>query len=70
MLLNIVKLITLLPGSSYFSKKHYRNLTIPFLSLKNLTFCLLESSFFGKWISEKYFPMFGSVMENKLENTF
>jgi hypothetical protein len=31
---------------------------------------LLESEFWGKWIPEKYFPMFGSVMENKLENTF
>ncbi|KAJ6860947.1 hypothetical protein NC651_037128 [Populus alba x Populus x berolinensis] len=33
--------------------------------------CLLESSFFSE--SEfrgNYFPMFGSVMENKLENTF
>jgi hypothetical protein len=38
--------------------------------------CLLESSFFlesefwGKWIPGKYFPIFGSVMKNKLENTF
>jgi len=43
--------------------------------------CLLESSFllesefrekwiFGKWISRKYFSIFGSVIENKLENTF
>jgi hypothetical protein len=24
----------------------------------------------GKWISEKYFLIFSSVMENKLENTF
>jgi hypothetical protein len=31
---------------------------------------LLESEFRGKWIPEKYFPMFGSVMESKLENTF
>ena len=39
--------------------------------------CLLESNFFCKVNSEKvnsgemnYFSMFGSVMENKLENTF
>ena len=38
--------------------------------------CLLESSVFlesefrKKWIPRKYFPMFGSVMENKLENIF
>ena len=38
--------------------------------------CLLENSFFleskfqGKWIPRKYFLMFSSVMENKLENTF
>jgi hypothetical protein len=31
--------------------------------------CLLESEFWGKWIPGKYFPMFGSVIENKLENT-
>ena len=38
--------------------------------------CLLESIFFlesefrKKWIPGKYFSMFGSVMENKLENIF
>jgi hypothetical protein len=38
--------------------------------------CLLESSFFfgkwipGKWIPGNYFPIFGSVMKNKLENIF
>ena len=34
--------------------------------------CLMESSFFWKVNSGKvnYFPMFGSVMKNKLENTF
>jgi len=47
----------------------------------NSPVCLLESSFLlesefrgkwipGKWILRKYFPMFGSVIENKLENTF
>jgi hypothetical protein len=29
---------------------------------------LWESKFRGKWIPKKYFPMFGSVMENELEN--
>jgi hypothetical protein len=34
--------------------------------------CLLKSSFFYKMNSEKvnYFLIFGSVMKNKLENTF
>ena len=34
--------------------------------------CLLENSFFLKENFRKvnYFPMFGSVMKNKLENTF
>ena len=31
---------------------------------------LLESEFRGKWIPRKYFPMFGSIIKNKLENTF
>ena len=32
--------------------------------------CLLESSFLLESEFREYFPMFGSVMENKLENTF
>ena len=33
--------------------------------------CLLENNFFlESEFQRKYFPMFGSVMENKLENTF
>jgi hypothetical protein len=60
-------------SKTYFIKKKL------LFAVNWLTFspvCLLESSFLlesefqGKWIPGKYFPMFGSVMKNKLENIF
>jgi hypothetical protein len=57
-----------------FLKLKYQTENIPnhfsgLVCLLEINF-LLESEFQEKWILEKYLPMFGSVMENKLENTF
>ena len=57
---------------------HQINIFRPFFTWFALDpVCLLKSSFFGKMNSRKvnfgkvnYFPMFGSIMKNKLENTF